>query len=311
MDAYMGIDTSCYTTSLAMVDREGTLIADERIMLDVNMGDRGLRQSEGVFQHIKNTGVVFDRIRPLVKSYSIAAVCASAQPRPVEGSYMPVFSVGENMARALSSALGIPYLMTSHQENHIAAGVWSAGGPKAERFLVLHLSGGTTELLAVSDSGNSYRIEIIGGTTDISAGQFIDRVGVSLGLPFPCGPHLEELAGTAGKLPVNNRIRYWTDGFRISYSGPETMAKRMLEEGIDKPLVALSVVDCISRSLGDILARACESVGVTDVLLVGGVSSNKHLRMYLSDRLRGNLFFPRPEYCKDNAVGNALLAKGA
>lgn len=311
MDAYMGIDTSCYTTSLAVIDREGTLIADERIMLDVNMGDRGLRQSEGVFRHIRNTGALFDRIKPIVKSYDIAAVCASVRPRPVEGSYMPVFSVGENIAKVLSSALDIPYLPTSHQENHIAAGVWSAGGPKAERFLVFHLSGGTTELLMASDTGNGYRIENIGGTTDISAGQLVDRIGVSMGLPFPCGPYLEELAGTAGELPVNNRISYWTDGLRISYSGPETMAKRMLEKSVDKPLVALSVMDCISRSLGDVLERACDRSGAADVLMVGGVSSNRHLRMYLSDRLNGNLFFPRPEYCKDNSVGNALLARKA
>jgi N6-L-threonylcarbamoyladenine synthase len=307
MKAYLGIDTSCYTTSLALVDAKGSVVADERMMLEVKQGSRGLRQSEGVFQHIKNLGTLFEKIKTLTGEYSIGAICASSKPRPAEGSYMPVFTVGENTGRVAASIANIPYFNTTHQENHLMAGIWSAGGPDSEHFLAFHLSGGTTEFLEVKGRETGFDIEIIGGTTDISAGQFIDRVGVAMGLPFPSGMYLEKMAEGVEGLPPRQRLSFWVEGLKVSYSGPETQARRMLEMGADKNVLALSVLDCIARSLEEVIRRACQSTGAGEVLMVGGVSSNRYIKHYLTWRLGCRLYFPEPAFCRDNAVGSAVL----
>jgi N6-L-threonylcarbamoyladenine synthase len=308
MDTYIGFDTSCYTTSVAVVDGNGSLILDRRSVLEVKKGGMGLRQSEGVFQHIKNIGSFTDARGFIPEGFRVAAVAASAKPRPLPDSYMPVFTVGENTARVAASVLGVPFFATTHQENHIMAGLWSAGGPKTERFLTVHLSGGTTELLDTAREGPGFGVRIIGGTSDISAGQFVDRVGVAMGLPFPCGPYLEELADGAEEVSKAVPLRSFTRGTYTSFSGPETHAKRLLEAGKDKKNVARAVLLCIAKSLADVIQKACADLKTEDVLLVGGVSSNCLIREYLEERLKYRLFFPDARYCSDNAVGTALIA---
>ncbi|MDD3850530.1 MAG: O-sialoglycoprotein endopeptidase [Bacillota bacterium] len=308
MDVYIGFDTSCYTTSVAVVDSAGRLVLDHRRVLEVKQGERGLRQSEGVFQHIRNLGDLSRSQVGFLDGMKVAAAAASVKPRPVEGSYMPVFTVGENAARVAAAVANIPFFETTHQENHLMAGLWSAGGPWSERFLTVHLSGGTTELLDTVKEGADFDTRIVGGTTDISAGQFVDRVGVAMGLPFPCGPHLEKLAeGTGdGVLPIE--IKCYTKRATVSFSGPETGAKRLLESGKDRAGIALGVFLSIARGLGRIIDAACEKKGLQDVLMVGGVSSNKYIREYLEKSLKYNLYFPKARYCSDNAVGAALIA---
>lgn len=304
----MGIDTSCYTTSLALADAGGNLLLDDRIVLDVKKGDRGLRQSEGVFQHINNLSDMFDRATKSINNGDLASVCVSSCPRPVEGSYMPVFVAGCSIGRAVASAMGIPLLFISHQESHLMSGIWSAGGPQQNSFLAMHLSGGTTELLKVDRAGNRFNIQIIGGSTDISAGQFIDRVGVALGLSFPCGAELEKLAIQAGSVPPGLRLAIWTEGHKISFSGPETRAQQLINAKVDKQLVARAVLDCIARGIADIIQSAAQSTGIKQVLMVGGVSANSIIKRYLSDNLDIKFFFPRAVYCTDSAVGNAMVA---
>lgn len=308
MEAYIGFDTSCYTTSVAIVDGTGELILDYRSVLRVKEGGRGLRQSEGVFQHIKNLGVFAGRENRLPGEMKIAAAAASIKPRPLPESYMPVFTVGENAARVAAAVAGVPFFETTHQENHIMSGLWSGGGPKEERFLTVHLSGGTTELLETVRNDTGFGVRIIGGTEDISAGQLVDRVGVAMGLSFPCGPHLERLADEAGKEDPPVEIRCFARGTSTSFSGPETHAKRLLEAGESRTGVARAVLFCIARSLASVIAEACSRLGIYDVLMVGGVSSNKYIRGYLEENLNCRLYFPKAEYCSDNAVGTALIA---
>lgn len=308
MKAFLGIDTSCYTTSVAAVGPSGELLLDERIMLEVKLGDRGLRQSEGVFQHIKNSGEIFQMVKDRVTAMDIRAVAASVKPRPAQDSYMPVFVVGENVGKAIAGAKGIAFYAASHQENHIMAGIWSAGGPDADRFLAVHLSGGTTELLQVELTDTGFTTSIIGGSSDISAGQFIDRVGVAMGLPFPSGSYIEKLA--TGIVPGEEiaKIPSAVNGLYASFSGPESQAVRLLEKGIEKEELALAVLDCIARTLVKLLEKAGRYTGLNKILLIGGVSSNAYIRKYLEDRLDLELYFPHPRFCTDNAVGTALLA---
>ncbi|ADG82563.1 tRNA (adenosine(37)-N6)-threonylcarbamoyltransferase complex transferase subunit TsaD [Thermincola potens] len=314
MGLVLGIDTSCYTTSLALLDTGGGLVADQRKLLDVPAGARGLQQSNAVFQHIQNIKNLFDNLWEIPgRRKLILGVAASVRPRLVEGSYMPVFTVAESYGRTLAGLLGVPFIPTSHQEGHIMAGLWSIGIFPAREFLAVHLSGGTTEVLRVTQQGESadmmFDIRLLGGTKDLNAGQFIDRIGVALGLPFPAGPELEKLARrAAGAISIPSSVH----GLEISFSGPETMAQRLISSGADAAEVARGVEQCIANSLEKALRRAIEQTGVIDILLVGGVTANYYIRSRLRERLEhravgARLFFAEPSMSSDNAVGVAAI----
>ena len=202
----LGIDTSNYTTSAAVFDGSGGYNAGR--LLEVRPGELGLRQSDALFQHIKHLPGRFAELQAEGWLTGLSAVGASTRPRAVEGSYMPCFLAGEGQGRTLADALGVPFYAVSHQQGHIAAAAWSAGRLELldRPMLAWHLSGGTTELLYVEPDGVNVRAQCVGGTSDISAGQLIDRTGVLLGLPFPAGKALDALASKSG--PVRGlRIR--------------------------------------------------------------------------------------------------------
>ena len=175
----LAFDTSNYTTSVASFD--GTAGHNISRLLDVEQGALGLRQSDALFAHVKRLPELADRLfSDIGTDAGFEAVGVSTRPRAVEGSYMPCFLAGESQARVLGAALGVPVLPFSHQQGHIAASLWGSGHMELmdEPHLAWHLSGGTTELLRVTPEGKgSVHAEKIGGTTDISAGQLIDRTG--------------------------------------------------------------------------------------------------------------------------------------
>ena len=218
----VGLDTSCYTTSVAAVTLDGEVIASCRKLLPVPEGERGLRQSEGVFAHVRQLPEQMEKLSTYIRQDEIAAVCVSSRPRDDESSYMPVFLVGEAQARALAVMLGVPCFTTTHQRGHIAAA--SVGsGIRPGNLLALHLSGGTTELLSLIQD----RLTLLGGTLDLHAGQVVDRTGVALGLPFPAGPYLEKLAvqGTSqARLPVS------MEGISCHLSGVESQVQRWIRQ---------------------------------------------------------------------------------
>jgi len=302
---FLGIDTSCYTTSLAVLDNQGRLLADERKLLPVAAGSRGLRQSEGVFLHLQHLPQLAEAVAARLGPLQLAAVGVSSRPRPVEGSYMPVFVAGTSFARALAAACGAPCLQLSHQEGHLLAGMWSAGFA-ADEFYALHVSGGTTELLAVK-AGDTLQIAQLGGTADLHAGQFIDRTGVALGLPFPAGPHLEALAKTAVQpAPVPVSVK----GSMLSFSGPESHVQRLLAGGrADRAAVARGVEHCIAESLRRIIRHAGQKHGTRPVLFVGGVMANHYICSYLAEHLPERCIFADTAYAGDNAVGAAYYAR--
>ena len=221
MKVFLGVDTSSYTTSLCLLGEDGQIKADKRKVLEVASGSRGLRQSEALFYHMQNLPWLSSQLAPFLADHELVSIGVSVKPRPQEDSYLPVFLAGSSLAECLASFLGIPCHPLTHQETHIWGGIGSAGGPTASRFLAIHLSGGTTELTLVEREEKSPRlkIELLGATLDLHAGQLVDRLGVKLGLPFPAGPALEELAGlTADTAPVPT---YHRDGM-VSFSGPLT-----------------------------------------------------------------------------------------
>lgn len=311
MEITIGIDTSCYTTSVAALDPAGNLLADARVPLTVKPGDRGLAQSEMVFQHVRNLPAVMERLRRLSgPDAQVAAIGVSVRPRPVEGSYMPVFLVGSGCAKTVGSVVNCPVLEISHQENHILAGMWSTGGLFPPEFLAVHASGGTTEIVHVRRDDDGLRLELVGGTRDLHAGQFIDRIGVALGLPFPAGPHLERLAAAAGGVPAE--IPVSTAGTQISFSGPESHMKRWLVAAPEAAEAAAALQRCVAESLLRALGAAVERTGVRTVLFVGGVSANTYIREYVTRGLStghaADVRCPDPVFSGDNAVGAAWWA---
>lgn len=308
MKIYLGLDTSCYTTSVCAIDEEGALLGEARRILSVKPGNCGLMQSEMVFQHTRNLPELVETVLK-GKNYEIAGIGVSGYPRPIENSYMPAFLAGISVARSLSAATGAKLHIISHQENHLEAGIWSSGGPGADRFLLLHASGGTTDLILCEKQEDlRYKLTEVGGSIDLHAGQFIDRIGVALGLQFPTGPELEKLAETAQEmieLPIANRK------LTLSLSGPCTAAIRKLEAGADGASLALGVEHCLAESFARLFKKGVEEFGVRDVLLVGGVGCNKYIRKHIETKLakvRTRLWVPEGRFSCDNASGCAAFA---
>lgn len=309
MKYILGIDTSCYTTSLAGVTLNGEVIFNKQILLEVPLGERGLQQSDAIFRHLKNLPAATAVVRETLNSGELAAVCASVRPRPQRDSYMPVFLLSHHFGQAISDIAKVPFFTTSHQENHIMAGLYSAKGPNADQFLALHLSGGTSEMLYVKSNSYGFSIDLIGKTLDLSAGQLVDRIGVAMGLPFPAGPHLEKLSACgSGLISLTGSVK----GLNISYSGPESQGQRLIQEKQPDSEVAYAVYDLLIRTISKWILNAVDMGFPKDVLLVGGVSSSKLLRSGLVERLQKrnrtiNLYFADSDLSKDNAVGTALL----
>lgn len=304
-DVVLGIDTSCYTTSVAVMNCQGELVRDARQILAVKQGKCGLQQSEMVFQHTRNLPELFAGL-PWEK-FRVVAVSATNQPRPLADSYMPAFLTGLGLGRNLAKVLNVPLYTLSHQENHLLAGFWSAGGPKTDKFIMLHASGGTTDfLLARKKEQGHFSLETIGESIDLHAGQFVDRVGVALGLKFPCGPELEKLGKEAAKPLV---LPIWTKEGKISFSGPCTKAVRLAQAGADKPSLACGTELAIGKTFAQALRYLCQSYQVKDVLLAGGVSANQVIDKIIARELaetKCHVYIPQPGYCGDGAVGAAF-----
>ena len=374
---YLGIDTSCYTTSVALMDEAGQLLGEARQILSVKPGRCGLQQSEMVFQHTRNlprlmeeaVGQVLGSVKTgdgstangvaveedgaantsglaglASAGYELAAIGVSGYPRPLENSYMPAFLAGLSVARSVAAVTGARLEIISHQENHLEAGLWSAGGPAVDRFLLLHASGGTTDvLLAELQPKGRYRITEVGGSLDLHAGQFVDRIGVALGLQFPTGPALEALAQQAlerstlvaaepnavaseavsepsiasgieagvvplVELPVSVRK------LQVSLSGPCTAALRKLQAGANPAALALGVEHALAETFARVLRNGAQEYRVRDVLLVGGVGSNNYIRQHVERKLAKlrypvRLWVPEGRFSCDNATGCAAFAR--
>lgn len=303
---YLGIDTSNYTTSVCAVS--DTEIISKRKILDVRQGERGLRQSDGVFQHMKNLPLLYKSLCEEINPSEIAAVGVSTRPRSVEGSYMPVFLQGEGYARVIAQTLGVDLYEFSHQDGHIAAGIRSCNGYDLlnDEFISVHLSGGTTEILKSRYNGHGFECEVIGGSRDISVGQFIDRVGVALGMRFPAGVHMESAANKTVEtvaLPIK------TDGAWMNLSGVETKATRMVRENSEiTEAMARGVLVEVKKALVKVISSASKSTGLNRVLVAGGVASNQIIREGLCT-MKSDLRFASREFSTDNAMGIAELTR--
>ncbi|MBR0357483.1 MAG: O-sialoglycoprotein endopeptidase [Clostridia bacterium] len=303
--AVLGIDTSCYTTSVACFGETGVLY-DGRTLLPVQKGDRGLRQSEGVFLHTRQLPPLVEAVFSAVAPEDIRAVACSRSPVDRADSYMPVFLTGLGVARALAASLQVPLLSLDHQSGHIRAALIGNESLMDKPFYAVHLSGGTTDLLAVEAKGpGAFSIEPLGRSEDLHAGQLVDRVGVLLGCGFPAGKEMESLARQAADRDV--RIPASVRALTCSLSGAENGVQRALDQGRSAAEVAYGIYDLLARTLTKLLTNAAALHGERPVLLCGGVASSLLLRQLLHERCDLPLFFSESRYSSDNAVGVAAL----
>lgn len=301
----LGIDTSNYTTSVALLDTDGTLIANLKRPLTVKSGERGLRQSDALFLHTVNIPEIMREARGYLGSSRVVAVGVSDKPRNTQGSYMPCFLAGVSAAEAVAATLGVPLFRFSHQCGHVMAAIYSSGRKEllSESFAALHVSGGTTELITVSPSDAGFITELVGGTRDLNAGQLIDRVGVYMGLPFPSGAHIEALAKEfIGQPP---RVKVSSVGTEVNLSGVENQVKGLFDKTGDSSLTAAFLLDSITRAIISICEAYEAKNGKSTFVFAGGVMSNSIIKRALSERF--DAAFAEPSMSADNAVGCAAL----
>jgi len=306
--AVIGFDTSNYRTSAAVVTLDGEILADWRELLPVSEGERGLRQSEAVFAHIRQLRNSETLIRSRTEGIRIVAVAASTKPRDGEDSYMPVFQVGHTVGSILAAAMNVPFFETTHQRGHLAAAAHGTTLESAEEMLALHLSGGTTDLLRVDRE----RIERIGGSADLHAGQLVDRAGVAIGLPFPSGEALEALA-LRGRSEGRLGCSMESNDLVCHLSGAETKVQQWIRKAeLPAEDIAREIFDFLARTIIRLLKAGAKKTGFSRTMMTGGVASSTLLRQLLEER-RGKtagcpeMVFGKPERSGDNAVGVALI----
>ncbi len=303
MKAYIGIDTSNYTTSAAAVFEDGT-VQSVKIPLTVKPGEKGVRQSDALFMHTVNIPHAMRMLGERLNGAEIAAIGVSSRPRNVEGSYMPCFLAGLSAAHSCANVLGVPIYEFSHQEGHIMAAFCQSGHNIDDfpEFIAFHVSGGTNDMLKVNWDGNM-QITHLAASKDITAGQLIDRCGVMLGLDFPCGKQLEDLALNADKVikPV-----VCVNKSECNISGAENICRKLFENGETPENIALYTLNFVHQTIDSMLSQS-SLADKMPIVFVGGVMSNSIIRNKLSEKY--NCFLAKPEYSCDNACGTALLAR--
>ena len=302
MNAYLGFDTSNYTTSVAVFSDNN--ISQIKKLLPVKQGEKGIRQSDAVFHHTKAYPALVKELFEKCRNCNIKAVGASVTPTTQQGSYMPCFLVGEGVARSFAAINGIPFYAFSHQQGHIAAALYSADRTELleQRFLAFHISGGTTDLILCEPGDNIFKTTLIACSSDLKAGQAVDRIGVKMGLAFPAGVGVEKLALNSEK-SFKNKIKL-KDGM-CSLSGLENKCLKMLEIGETKEDVSKFLLTYIADTLTEMLNNAFLEHGNMPVVFAGGVMSNSIIKNIITSRFEAS--FAEPEFSCDNAAGIALL----
>ena len=302
-DIWLGVDTSNYTTSVCAIAEDNKYFSVKR-PLYVKPSEKGVRQSDAVFMHVKNLPSAFSELFDLVKrewsnNYRVKAVGVSSAPRPVEGSYMPCFLSGVSVASSIAETTSVPLYCFSHQEGHVRAAIFGAGVDTPDSFYSFHLSGGTCELLKTQKNEFGFDLKIIAESQDITLGQLVDRVGVMLGLNFPCGIHLEKLA-----IDKSCKIKICGNE-KINLSGFENKAKQMYENNFSKEEISSYVYSVIVAAIDKMLESRDDTS--LPVLFAGGVSGSRIVQSHASKVC--NAYFAPPVLSSDNAVGIALLTK--
>lgn len=305
MSFHLGIDTSNYTTSVAVYDDISHSVISKKKLLPVKKGEKGIRQSDAVFHHTVQLPELISELRDEFKG-EISSVGVSVKPCNADGSYMPCFLTGISVARSIADMMKIPLYKFSHQDGHIVAALYSSDKLDLinKSFFAFHISGGTSQTLLVEPNNDYFKTEIISDSLDLKAGQAVDRVGLMLGLSFPCGPQLEKLA-LASKADIK-RVRVFRRDGNFSLSGVENKCRKMIDDGLSPEDIALFCLNYIKCALEDTIEETKLKYGNLPLLFSGGVMSNSIIRNELTSKY--NAYFATPEFSADNACGIAVLS---
>ncbi|MDE6657005.1 MAG: peptidase M22 [Oscillospiraceae bacterium] len=308
MALYLGLDTSNYTTSIAVYDTDEKKILQAKKLLPVKSGQKGLRQSDAVFHHVVQLPEVLQELNISEKKF--AGIGVSVRPRNIEKSYMPCFLCGQSTAKMLGHVLNIPVYQTSHQVGHILAGLYSSKklAWRNQKFLAFHVSGGTTDcVLCEPDENTILAIKNISSSMDLKAGQLIDRIGIMLGLNFPCGKELEQLAMQSNKIFKYKPVM---KGLSCCMSGLENQCAGMYQDNMPACDIAKFCFTAISEILKKMTSLVLEQVQNLPVLYVGGVMSNQYIQKQIAEYFdsKTETAFAEPAFSCDNAVGTAVYA---
>lgn len=299
----IGFDTSNYATSLAVFDTAGEVVCAKKRFLPVKPGQLGLRQSDALFHHTVALPELLDELAQEVDLTKVAAVGVSQKPRPAQGSYMPCFLAGVNAATAFARAKDRPLVYTTHQQGHAAAALYAAKGEELfqQKVLMFHISGGTTDLLLCDEVR---QITTLGTSSDLYAGQAVDRVGVKLGFAFPAGA---EVSRMAAQCTEEIRPKSSVRGMECSLSGLENQCNALLAAGKTPEYVCKYCLLCVADTVVKMTKAAQKEYPGLEVVCAGGVMSSDLIRSWVQQRLPKVHFVPG-QYSSDNAIGVSILA---
>ncbi len=300
----LGIETSCDETGVAIYDRQAGLLANQlysQVKLHADYG--GVVPELASRDHVRKTvPLIQAALREAgMGAEDIDGVAYTAGPGLV-GALM----VGATVGRALAYAWGVPAMAVHHMEGHLLAPMLEEN-PPAFPFVALLVSGGHTQLIHVTGIG---RYALLGESIDDAAGEAFDKTAKLLGLDYPGGPLLSQLArqGVAGRFtfprPMTDR-----PGLDFSFSGLKTFAANTVRanDGDDQTRadIALAFEDAVVDTLLIKCRRALELTGLKRLVIAGGVSANRVLRERLAVMMQhrgGQVFYARPEFCTDNGA---------
>ncbi|HEX3098575.1 MAG TPA: tRNA (adenosine(37)-N6)-threonylcarbamoyltransferase complex transferase subunit TsaD [Usitatibacter sp.] len=307
----LGIETSCDETGAALYDTKAGLLGDvlhSQVMLHAAYG--GVVPELASRDHVR-------RLLPLLRSLLEGAgrriddvgLIAFTQGPGLGGALL----VGASVAAGIGLALGRPVAGIHHLEGHLLSPLLADPRP-AFPFVALLVSGGHTQLMRVDGVG---RYALLGETLDDAAGEAFDKTATVLGLAYPGGPALAQLAESGDPERFHfPRPMMAADGLDFSFSGLKTaVLTRVREIGAPDERTRADLAASFQAAVVDVLAAKCaqalEREGLDRLVVAGGVGANARLRERLTERVRergGEVFFPPARLCTDNGAMIAFAA---
>jgi N6-L-threonylcarbamoyladenine synthase len=296
----LGIETSCDETAVALFDSEKGVI-DHLIhsQIELHRSYGGVVPELASRDHAEKT---LPLIQSLLQKHAVHLTSLDAIAFTQGPGLVGALMVGAAIAQSLAFALGIPAIPVHHMEGHLLAPLLETPSPDFP-FVALLVSGGHTQLYAVKGFGEYL---LLGDTLDDAAGEAFDKTAKLMGLPYPGGPEIAELA----KLGDKNRFDFprpmtQKPGLDFSFSGLKTAALNAWnsteKSSTDQQDLAASFEHAIVETLVIKCKRALEATGFCRLVVAGGVSANRALRASLQASIP-EVFFPRQDLCTDNAA---------
>lgn len=309
----LGIETSCDETAISVL-KNGKEILSNIIstQIDIHKEFGGVVPEIASRHHIENISYVFEEAikKANIKMEDIDYIAVTKNPGLI-GSLL----VGIMFAKGLSLRYNKPLIEVNHIEGHIFSNFIDNDIKLPSIHLIV--SGGHTSMFYMNEN---MEIELIGETQDDAIGEAFDKIARVLNLPYPGGPKIDKIANMYENIEEKKELNIKIpkiDNFDFSFSGIKTLvinyinSKKMKNEEINIEKICYEVQNGLIKILDDKLNLAVSKYGVDNIYIAGGVSANKGLRNYLMNDnkyINKNIYFPKLEYCTDNA---AMIAKRA